>query len=428
MKRLKLPDLLVLNLYWVGISFKWNTLHVLLLPALLLQYVPEGQKNTALGLLTFGGLVVAMLVQPLSGAWSDRWQSAWGRRRPLILAGTLAELVFLAVLGWMGGLAWLVVGYFGLQVFSNLAHGPAQGLLPDRVPPAQLGAASAVKNLLDMVGLVVASLWMGRLIAPDGSNPALPVTVILVVVVASTLVTLLGVRERSSLPAAPPQSAALQSAEPPPTSSLRPSPAYAWLLASRFAFLLSIYMIQAFAQYYVRDVLQAPNPVQLTGDLLAALTLALIVFALLGGWLGDRLGHRRLLAAASVVGTLGCLLLLLARTPLALLAYGSVLGAAVGLFLTANWALAARLSPPAASGWFLGLTNLATAGAGAAARLAGPAIDGLNAANPGQYLCYTALFLFGAAAVLVSGLLLVKVRLDDKEERPSLTQQIGPSD
>jgi hypothetical protein len=70
LKKLSLSQLLVLNAYWLGLSFMWNALHPIILPAVLLNYVPDEKKNTYLGLLTFLGLVIAMLVQPLSGAIS----------------------------------------------------------------------------------------------------------------------------------------------------------------------------------------------------------------------------------------------------------------------------------------------------------------------------------------------------------------------
>ena len=111
MKPARWHELLVLNTYWLGLSFMWNGLHVIILPAVLLNYVPEQMKNTALGMLTFTGLIIAMLVQPISGVLSDRWVSRWGRRRPLILLGTLGDFIFLAILGWAGGLPWLALGY-----------------------------------------------------------------------------------------------------------------------------------------------------------------------------------------------------------------------------------------------------------------------------------------------------------------------------
>ncbi|NTV36385.1 MAG: hypothetical protein HGA53_05480, partial [Anaerolineaceae bacterium] len=50
------------------------------------------------------------------------------------------------------------------------------------------------------------------------------------------------------------------------------------------------------------------------------------------------------------------------------------------------------------AGKFIGLTNIATAGAGIFGRLLGPAIDGINNLWPGQFLGYP--FLFATAGVL----------------------------
>ncbi len=419
MKRASFLDLIVLNAYWFGLSFLWNSLHVIILPAVLLNYVPETLKNTYLGLLTFVGLIIAMTVQPVSGWLSDRWTSRWGRRRPLIALGTALDFVFLAFLAWAGGLPMLAVGYIGLQFTSNIAHGPAQGLLPDRVPPQQLGAGSGVKNLMDMAGLVVSSLLVGRLLDPETADPLKPVAVVAGTLLLGALITLLGVRES---PGRQPESGGPQPAQAPDRGSLlrdlrqalgnRP---YARLIASRFLFLLGIYDIQVFAQYFIRDVIPTDNPIKLTGDLLAAITLALIATALVGGWLGDRIGHRKVQAVASAIGAAGCLLLLLARDATTLLIYGGVVGVGIGLFLTSNWALLSRMAPLAQAGVFLGLTNLATAGSGAVGRLLGPLIDVINNARPGAHGGYMAMFVFGAVCTGLSAALLVRVKAPQHE-------------
>ena len=410
MKRVSFGDLFTLNAYWLGLSFMWNSLHVIVLPAVLWHLVPETQKNTYLGLLTFVGLVIAMFLQPVAGALSDRWASRWGRRRPLIFLGTAFDFIFLALLGWAGGLGWLVAGYIGLQLTSNVAHGALQGLLPDRVPSGQLGRASGIKNLMDMAGLVAASLLVGRLLSPEERHPVGVMALVSLILAAGAAITLLGARETPSHEsAATSASNVFDSLREVFRVDIRAHGNYWWLIVSRFAFLLSVYGIQTFAQYYVRDVLAAPNPVQLTGDLLAAITLALIAFALAGGWLSDRFGRKRLLIIASGLSAAGCLLMLLARTPTTLLLFGSVLGAGVGLFLTANWALANDLAPVGEAGKFLGLTNLATAGAAAAGRLEGPLIDLLNNAQPGAFWGYTMLFAFGAVCAAVSALLVRRV-------------------
>src|SRR3974377_941942 len=96
--QLKPWKLISLNAGWLGLSFMWNSLHVILLPAALLMFINRERKNPVLGLLTGAGLLIAMLIQPVAGAISDRWCSRWGRRRPLILLGTVFALVFLSVL------------------------------------------------------------------------------------------------------------------------------------------------------------------------------------------------------------------------------------------------------------------------------------------------------------------------------------------
>src|SRR5512146_530237 len=186
---ISLPQMLILNAYWVGLSFMWNALHPIILPAVLLNYVPDAQKNTYLGLLTFVGLFIAMLIQPLSGALSDGWASRFGRRRPLIVIGTLFDFVFLVLLAFGGGLLWLFIGYVGLQLSSNIAHGPLQGLLPDRVPKEQVGVASSLKTFMDMLSLIIASLLAGRLLDPQTRNPTTIMLVLIGLLAASASIT-----------------------------------------------------------------------------------------------------------------------------------------------------------------------------------------------------------------------------------------------
>jgi MFS family permease len=90
--------------------------------------------------------------------------------------------------------------------------------------------------------------------------------------------------------------------------------------------------------------------------------------------------------------------------------FGCLVGAGIGLFLSSNWTLANRLAPEGQSGKFLGLTNLATAGSAAVARLQGPAVDYLNHAHPGEWIGYRGVFIFGALCVLASAVFLTRIQ------------------
>jgi len=400
-------QLLVLNAYWVGLSFMWNAIHPILLPAVLLNYVPDAKKNTYLGLLTFVGLIIAMIVQPISGTLSDGWKSRFGRRRPLIVFGTLFDFLFLSILAWAGGLTWLFIGYVGLQLSSNIAHGPMQGLLPDRVPQTQLGIAASLKTFMDMLTLILASLLAGRLLDPVTRSPTNIMLVVMGLLAVATSITVFGVRESPS----PLGREARGERELLHTFRINfhEHSSYWWLIAERMLFLLGVYGLQVFAQYYLQDVLRVPDPPKQTGDLLAALTLTLVVLVLVGGWLTDKYGAKRILFIGTFIAAGGMLLMLFATNMRGLIFFGTILGAGIGLFLTSNWALANSLAPEGEAGKYLGLTNLATAGSAALARLEGPVLDWLNAAWPGAWIGYKGLFIFGAACMLLSVFLLQKI-------------------
>jgi len=420
LKKLNLIQLLVLNAYWMGLSFMWNAIHPILLPAILLNYVPDAKKNTYLGLLTFVGLIVAMIVQPITGALSDGWKSRFGRRRPLAVFGTLFDFLFLSILAWAGGFAWLFIGYVGLQFSSNIAHGPMQGLLPDRVPKSQLGVAASLKTFMDMFSLIVASLVAGRMLDPVTRNPTNLMLVVMGLLAISAGITILGVGESPSILRPDPNGREVKEGEENFFAQFRinfhENSSYWWLIAERALFILGIYGVQAFAQYYLQDVLRVPDPPKQTGDLLAVLTVSLVILVLLGGWLTDRYGAKPILSIATLIASSGMLSMLFATDMRGLTVFGSILGAGIGLFLTSNWALANSLAPEAEAGKYLGLTNIATAGSGALARLEGPALDWLNAAQPGMWLGYKALFIFGALCIFLSVFLLRKISISSEME------------
>jgi len=175
--------------------------------------------------------------------------------------------------------------------------------------------------------------------------------------------------------------------------------------------LLGIYIVQAFAQYFIRDVLRVPNPAEVTGNLFAAIGLALTALVFPAGILSDRFGRKPLNLFAGGLAALGLLLIAFARSVTTLLLFGGIVGMATGIFVSVNWALATDLIPADEAAKYLGLTNIATAGSGAIARLAGPLIDGLNALRPGAYLGYPVLFVVSSACTLVGTLMLTRIRV-----------------
>ena len=406
---MKARNHVTMNAYFFGMSFMWNAIHPIVLPALLLHFVDESLKNTYFGIMTFVGLVLAMIIQPIAGGLSDTTRSRWGRRRPWLLVGNLLCLVCLGGMALAGNFLGLMIAYICLQIASNCAHGPAQGLIPDLVPEKQHGLASGIKNLADMLGLVVASFAAGQLMA--GDDPVLAFVVIGGVLAIGTAVTLL-TQEDNTL-----EKSTVEPSPSPETSRKRPirelvadlmsHPGFAWLIVSRLLILLGIYAVQSFAQYYLRDVMRVANPPEATGNLMTTIGLPLTLAVFPAGFLSDRLGRRRVNLVAGALVTLGILPLAFATNMTQVSILAAVIGIGTGVFLSANWALATDLIPQREAGKYLGLTNLATAGASALARLGGPLIDKVNALRPEAYRGYPTLFLVAAASALVGTMLLL---------------------
>jgi MFS family permease len=174
-------------------------------------------------------------------------------------------------------------------------------------------------------------------------------------------------------------------------------------------FMAAVGSIQTFAQFYLRDVLHEPNPASSTTILLAVVAFFLVPSALLGGWLADRLGRRRLLAAAGLVAAFGTLLLMFASGMPLVIAAGCLIGTGAGTFMASNWALGTELIPPRDAGRYLGISNLAGAGAGIVGTgIGGPMADMFNQVQGG--LGYIVIFAIYGLLFLLSVVTLLKVR------------------
>jgi MFS family permease len=188
----------------------------------------------------------------------------------------------------------------------------------------------------------------------------------------------------------------------------RQNPSFTWWVINRLLFLASVGSIQGFALYFLEDVIHVPNAAAATGNLMIIVGIFTFLATLPSGFLADLFGRKALLAGSGILATLGTCLLIVSTNMTMVLISGVIIGIAAGTFMTTNWALGTDLVPPAEAGRYLGVSNLAGAGAGiVGAGLGGPMADFFNAASPG--LGYLVIFGLYAALFLLSAVLLVKV-------------------
>jgi len=189
---------------------------------------------------------------------------------------------------------------------------------------------------------------------------------------------------------------------------------FTWWIVNRLMFLAAATSLQGVILYFVMYAFNLSNEAatSLTGTLNTVIGVFILVTALASGWLADRIGRRRLVWIGGLVAALGGFLLLSTIwVPNLVMIYiaGTIIGLGTGLFMTANWALGTDLVPAEESGRYLGISNLAGAGAGiVGAGIGGLIADQLNLFRPG--LGYFAIFASYAVLFALSAVTLLGVR------------------
>ncbi|GCE11125.1 MFS transporter [Tengunoibacter tsumagoiensis] len=406
--RLHWTQLLAISLFWFALNFHWTALGVIILPSQVFKLVGKLHEGEALAFVLVPGAFVALLVNPLFGLLSDQMRgrfAKWGRRRPYILIGTLVNVAALVWMALAPNIVSLMVAYIFVQLSSNAAQAPFHALLPDIVPPEQRGMASGVMGLLTIGGNIGGVLLAGMFVDASLPSPAyqhglwLIYGVIIGVMLVFMLVTILSVRERPVLPESSVEehsvrpswltrsrlftiggtllaivlawsllalwnylnftsvhvSGDVQQVVLELLASVgllrlfgfnpRRNPAFGWVFATRLVMMLGIYTIQAFFQYYVRDVVGSAHPEIDTRNFSIVVSLSSILSVFVVGWLSDRYGRKIMVYISGFVMGLVGLTFVITHSLIFILIAGALFGFSYGAYQSVDWALVADVLP-----------------------------------------------------------------------------------
>ncbi|MEE9583451.1 MAG: MFS transporter [Dehalococcoidales bacterium] len=410
-KRFGTADYFKITILVFAISALWQSLHSIILPLRVLDFVAESQKNTYLGLLTFSGLILAMAIQPIVSAISDRSGFRWGRRRPYILLGVMLATLFLPGIGLAGSYAVLFISYCLLQASSNTAQGPLQAFIPEMVPQGKRGLASGVKGLLEVLGGVAliypVAIFMDNYSAGQGSQWLwLALVTLGVILLALMVATVLSVKERPAIAA--PRLPILSTIYKPFKIDLRANRNFIWFLASRLLIFMAFATIQQFALYFLRDVIGVADPAAATATFTIVAVVGMLATVYPAGRLSDRIGRKPIAISAALLGAVGILVIILSQSYSSTLIAAGILGVAIGAFSSTNWAMAVDLVAKGEEARYLALANVATAGGAALARLIGPVIDYFE--NQSAGLGYQVMLVVSLVYLVIGALLLLKIK------------------
>ena len=463
-------DYITINIYWLGLTTISQT-NGLIQPLLIQRFFGTDQQGTAYGNLRLYTLMVALLVQALAGMLSDRSTLRWGRRRPFILVGTLLNIACVVAMV-ASPTYWFLFGATVLsQIASNLAHGAEQGLIPDLVPEDRRGIFSGVKALMDLLPVIIVALTIGGLIArgqmwsgilvaigilflsmaitmlvreeplrepperldwePFGRLVGMTLVFLVVILGLGKIVEWIG-RLLSGVSSLPLLLTAMGiagllamaiAAVVGVWGSVRISigdeearryPSFSWWVVNRLAFLIGATNLSGFAIYFLQARLgmegaEAAGP---ASRLMMVVGILILLCTLPSGWLADRIGRKQLVTISGVAAAIGTLVLVASPSMTVIYVGGCIIGAATGTYFTTSWALGTDIVPKEEAGRYLGISNLAGAGAGAVgAYIGGPIADFFTVHVPDiPGLGYVALFAIYGLIFLLSVLALARVR------------------
>jgi MFS family permease len=388
-RHLSWPSMLVLSSFWFAIAYVMQPLGGNIIPLLVARFTHPMiahlgpiafplDVNTYVSLLDTIGAAFAILWQPAIGAISDNSRFELGRRRPFIAIGVVGDIIFLTLIAFVTSFWALLLVYAAFQIASNTAQGPYQGMLPDQVPAEQRGEASGYYGLMNMLGTIVGFLVVGALLIPTHHLKLAILTLPVVIAIAGALV-IFGVpdRRRTSAPDQRLHRSVLLSVAID-TKRYRD---FAWLMVSRLFFLMAPVAIGTYAFNFIRYTFHySEGKASLYSSALQATILVFAaVLCMTAGFLAERFGKKRLIAAACVIGAVGSTLLIFAPSLPWILGFGLIVGISLGTFLSVDWAFMTDLIPKAEAGRYMGVSNIATASAGLIARpILGPIIDAFN--------------------------------------------------
>ena len=423
---LPLGHLIRISLYWLGLTAIDGAVGLFIQNRV--NFGPFAVDPLEVGrvlfLLSIPVAVISILVQPTVGSISDYTVSRWGRRKPYIVIGSVLDVVFLVGIATSNTI--LMLGAFAalLSVSTNIARGPFQGYVPDLVPEQQVGLASAMVGLMQILGnvtgfvLVTAAVLMGQ------------IEVAIFVVTLVELVTMAAVvlRVGEGQPPKPRngKSWGTIAREVWGTDVLKER-SYVWLLASRFFFLMGGAVLVNLILTYLKQTHNlgedAANSTNLV--MLVTIVIANVIAIIPSARISDRIGRKPVIYASCVIGFIGIVLAALApAVPLAIVG-GALFGASAGTFLAVDWALMTDIIPKASSGRYMGLSNVATTSSTViAVATAGLLLDTVNI-NFGLGLGPRAAYLLGGAYYVIAALTLRPVVEPPRSGRPATDTATG---
>ncbi|XP_065832684.1 uncharacterized protein [Oscarella lobularis] len=448
--------LVLLNFAMFGMSFLVYLLSVGVVPAQVLALVGDKHKGLHLALLNASGAVLTVFISPLVGMFSDRLQSTFGKRTPIMAVVVVVQCVLLFGLAWAApnfppyedhavnssncqpekpvcentkyqksndtndttepdmlhyGVYFVVYFLvFGLYATLSVVY---NGLIADMTPQHLRGFGSGLNGLMTLLGYGTGALW--NIFLRDFGILA-TYSVIAVFLLVSVMIAVCSANEKST---ASMTKLPRLTAKKIGSSFIRPlkDHDFRWVFITRFLMQMGVYTVLMYIYYWISDVVilsGCMKPERATG--LAMLPLMVLGGACGGvtGHLSDRYKRRKIFVLAStlILSLASAGFLTWVTSFVGAVVVASVIGIGYGLYVTVDFALLLDVLPNEETKgndmavWHQSLVLPQLL----AAPIAGSIVDHFQKTHCALSLGYKLIFVLAACYFLLSGVFVFKLR------------------
>jgi len=297
-KKFSYGKIFLLGFGFFGVSVIWGTYNAFV-PIFLSEKF--GLQAGLIGFFMTLDNIAALLIQPPVGAWSDKLRTPIGRRMPFILIGAPIGALAFGLIPVVAVLPVFVACTSTLLLSMALWRTPVVALMPDITPSQYRSQANGIINFMGGVGAIISFLGGSALYR---MNPAFPFWLGSVLVILSALLVFIFIREPKEFDDTP---AGNPAETPGMIASLKEvmrddDKSALRLLLAIFFWFVGYNAIEAFFTLYSVNHLGL-NEADGAG-MLGHLSLFFVLFALVAGVIGSRIGRRVTISLGLVLLTI----------------------------------------------------------------------------------------------------------------------------
>jgi MFS family permease len=189
MNKLKYGKTFLLGFGFFAISVMWSVYNAFM-PLILKKFIGSA---AVIGFIMTIDNYLAIIIQPVVGALSDKIDTRFGKRMPFIMAGMPIASIMLILLANYSGFVMLIIFLVLTNLTMSIFRSPVISLMPDITHKENRSKANSIINFMGGIGAVIAYFVGSKLWK---MNPKLPFYLSGILMLVSFIIIFIFIKEK----------------------------------------------------------------------------------------------------------------------------------------------------------------------------------------------------------------------------------------